>query len=344
MATQNTMQYSPYIEQRSEQLLSSVFGDPKAVQNAGESQADFDLRRFGRAGVGRDIPKFEVSGFSPDQLNAMKAARSGIGSYAPFTKAAAGTLGKGISALNLGLPITQAAANLTAAGTPLVQSGSAALTAADINKYLSPFQSYVTDEIIKQGDIATKKAGDAAQEYGAFGGSRHGMVEGTIAADTGARVGQANALGYSQALQAAENAKKRALYGGQGLGQLGQGLGSIGSRFGQFGTQFGQLGAAEAGLGLDVQRAGLTDTSSLMGIGSLNQQLAQAGLDAGRATEEARQLEPFTRMGFASDMLRGTPSSYTTYNQGAMQPTVSPFTQLAGLGIAGLGVYNKGTG
>ena len=157
-------------------------------------------------------------------------------------------------------------------------------------------------------------------------------------------VGQGNALGYSQALQAAENAKKRALYGGQGLGQLGQGLGSIGSRFGQFGTQFGQLGAAEAGLGLDVQRAGLTDTSSLMGIGSLNQQLAQAGLDAGRATEEARQLEPFTRMGFASDMLRGTPSSYTTYNQGAMQPTVSPFTQLAGLGIAGLGAYNKGTG
>jgi hypothetical protein len=200
----------------------------------------------------------------------------------------------------------------------------------------------VTDEIIKQGDIATTKAGDAAQKYGAFGGSRQGVVEGTIAADTAARVGQAKSTGYGQALQAAEAAKKRSLYGGQGLGQLGAGLSGIGSRFGQFGTQLGQLGGAQAGLGLDVQRAGLTDVSSLMGIGGLNQQLAQAGLDAGRATEEARQLEPFTRMGWASDILQGQPSSYSQYTT-QPESSVSPYSQIAGLGLAGLGAYNKGT-
>ena len=77
-----------------------------------------------------------------------------------------------------------------------------------------------------------------------------------------------------------------------------------------------------------------------MGIGGLNQQLAQAGLDAGRATEEARQLEPFTRMGWASDILQGQPSSYSTYTT-RPESSVSPYSQIAGLGLAGLGAYNS---
>ena len=340
--TEQTVRQAPFIEQRSEQLLASIFGDPNATKNEGESDEAFQLRKFGRAGIGRQIPSHQVSGFSPDQLEAMKMGRAGLGGYAPHLTAAQGTLGSGISAIQQGMPWLTQGANLVQTGAPLIQEGSQALTGADISQYFDPYQDYVTDEIIKQGDIATTKAGDAAQKYGAFGGSRQGVVEGTIAADTAARVGQAKSTGYGQALQAAEAAKKRSLYGGQGLGQLGAGLSGIGSRFGQFGTQLGQLGGAQAGLGLDVQRAGLTDVSSLMGIGGLNQQLAQAGLDAGRATEEARQLEPFTRMGWASDILQGQPSSYSQYTT-QPESSVSPYSQIAGLGLAGLGAYNKGT-
>jgi hypothetical protein len=359
--TEQTVRQAPFIEQRSEQLLASIFGDPTAERRTDESgaftetEADFNLRKFGRAGIGRQIPSYQVAGFSPDQLEAMRMGRLGLGGFAPHLTAAQGTLGSGIAALQQGMPITQAGANLLQtgaplmqAGAPLVQEGAQALTGADISQYFDPYQDYVTDEIIKQGDIATTKAGDAAQKYGAFGGSRQGVVEGTIAADTAARVGQARSTGYGQALQAAEAAKKRSLYGGQGLGQLGTGLGQlgaglsgIGSRFGQFGTQLGQLGGAQAGLGLDAQRAGLTDVSSLMGIGGLNQQLAQAGIDAARGTEEARQLEPFTRMGWASDILQGQPSSYSTYTT-RTGDSVSPYSQIAGLGLAGLGAYNKG--
>ena len=78
-----------------------------------------------------------------------------------------------------------------------------------------------------------------------------------------------------------------------------------------------------------------------MGIGGLNQQLAQAGIDAARATEEARQLEPFTRIGWASDILQGQPSSYSSYTT-RPESSVSPFSQIAGLGMAGLGAYQKG--
>ena len=352
--TEQTVRQAPFIEQRSEQLLASIFGDPNAERKKDEAGAfteteeDFNLRKFGRAGIGRQIPSYQVAGFSPDQLEAMRMGRTGLGGFAPHLTAAQGTLGAGISALQQGMPWLTQGANLLQTGAPLMQEGAQALTGADISQYFDPYQDYVTDEIKKQGDIATTKAGDAAQKYGAFGGSRQGVVEGTIAADTAARVGQAKATGYGQALQAAEAAKKRSLYGGQGLGQLGQGLGQlgsglsgIGSRFGQFGTQLGQLGGAQAGLGLDVQRAGLTDVSSLMGIGGLNQQLAQAGIDAARGTEEARQLEPFTRMGWASDILQGQPSSYSTYTTHP-ESSVSPYSQIAGLGLAGLGAYNKG--
>ena len=315
--TEQTVRQAPFVEQRSEQLLASVFGDPNAVQETNETDDAFKLRRYGRAGVGRDIPEYQVANFSPDQEAAFQLARSGIGGFAPFMKLGSSTLGQGVtSALS---------------GAPLIQQGSQALTEADINQYFNPYQSYVTDEIAKQGQIAKNKLAGAATKGGVFGGSRYGVAEGQLDADVAAKIGQANAQGYAQALQAAEAAKKRSLYGGQGLGSLG--------------TQIGQLGGAQAGMGMDFQRAGLTDINSLLGIGGLNQQLAQSGFDAARKTEEQRQLEPFTRLGYASDILSGQPSSYSTYtNQygsGAGQD-VSPWSQIAGLGLAGLGAYNKG--
>jgi hypothetical protein len=315
--TEQTVRQAPFIEQRSEQLLASVFGDPNAVQEANETTEAFNLRRYGRAGIGRDVPEYKVSGFSPDQLSAMQAARSGIGGFAPFMDLGKNTLAQGVATTGL--------------GAPLIQQGSEALSEADISQYLNPYQNFVTDEIVKQGQIAKNKMAGAATRGGVFGGSRYGVAEGQLDADIAGKVGQANAQGYAQALQAAEAAKKRSLYGGQGLGSLG--------------TQIGQLGGAQAGMGLDFQRAGLTDVNSLLGIGGLNQQLAQSGIDAARKTEEQRQLEPFTRLGYASDILSGQPSSYSTYtNQygsGAGQD-VSPWSQVAGLGLAGLGAYNKG--
>jgi len=36
---------APYIEERGKQLLTSTFGDPNAVKQAGESEADFQARK-----------------------------------------------------------------------------------------------------------------------------------------------------------------------------------------------------------------------------------------------------------------------------------------------------------
>ena len=60
----------------------------------------------------------------------------------------------------------------------------------------------------------------------------------------------------------------------------------------------------------------------------------QAEIDAARRTNIAQQKEPFERASFASDILRGVPSSQISYTQA---PDPSTFQQIAGLGIAGLG-------
>ena len=322
---------APYIEERSEQLLASVFGDPNAERRKDpdtgeftEGLEDFNLRRFGRAGVSRQVPKYSVAGLNQDQIDAFQKTRQGLGGFAPFLQQAQGTLQSGVGAALAGTPYF-------AQGAQMLGQGATGITGQDISQYFNPYQAAVTDEIKRQGDIMKTQAASKAQQAGAFGGSRLGVVEAGIDEGTLRQIGQAQQSGFNQALAAAQADKQRQLYGGQGIG-------AIGSRFGQLGQGLGTLGAGQAGLGLDFQRANLTDTSSLLGIGGLQQQISQAGLDAARKTAEQQEMEPFTRLGFASDILTGQPSSYSSITYGDQAPPVNPLSQIAGLGIGALGL------
>ena len=315
---------APYIEERSEQLLKTVFGDPNAERRQGESLEDFNLRRFGRAGVPRQIPAFEIAGLTGDQIAAFQRARQGIGQFLPFLQQARGTVDQGVATALSGSPlITQGAA--------LADTGASRIGSADIDAFLNPYQSYVTDEIKRQGDIMKAKADSDATRAGAFGGSRAELVQQGIDDNTLRQIGLSQRQGFQDALTAAERERRRQLQGGIGIGTLG-------SRLGQLGTQIGSLGAGQAGLGLDFQRANLTDVQSLLGIGGLQQQLQQAGIDAARRTAEAQEMEPFTRLGFASDILTGQPSSYSSITFQDPAAAVNPLSQIAGLGIGALGL------
>ena len=123
---------------------------------------------------------------------------------------------------------------------------------------------------------------------------------------------------------AQESQQRRQLAAAQQLGATGQGLASLGQR--------------QAGLGALGQQLGQQDVQSLLGVGGIQQQLGQAQLEAQRQQQLLAQREPFTRLGFASDILRGVPSSGIQYTQ---QPSTSPFAQALGLGIAGLGALGQ---
>lgn len=208
-----------------------------------------------------------------------------------------------------------------AQGTGLATQGAQMLQ--DPNAYqqfMSPYTSDVIDvvgqDIARQTGIQQNQLGGAAVGAGAFGGARQGIATGEIGraglqqfADTAARLRES---GYSQAQQLAN---QRAM----GLGQFGQQLASLG------------------GMG---QQLAQQDVSNLLGIGSLYQGQNQAVLDAQRASAMQQAYEPYQRLGFFSDILRGVPTTQSTIGT-TTAPSQSPLSQVAGIAATGLGLAGQ---
>ena len=315
-------QQAPYIEKRSEQLLASVFGDPNAVKGADETEEAFQLRKLGRAGIAQQIPGYQFAGFTPEQQRAFGLASQNIGSYAPALQQAMGSATLGGGALTGGI---QQALGATQAYNP-----------SSAQAFMDPYQQQVTQQALaeydKQAQIAQQGLASQAQKVGAFGGSRMGVQEAELGKNLAdiksRRIFEDLSRNYQQAQGAAmgaqESQQRRQLQAGQLLGQAGQGLAS--------------LGKTQAGLGALGQQLGQADIQSLLGVGGMQQQLGQAQMEAQRQQQIQAQQEPFRRLGFASDILRGTPSSSIQYTQ---QPPTNPYAQALGLGIAGLGAMGQ---
>tara|TARA_X000001388_G_scaffold6496_1_gene4177 strand:- start:301 stop:1296 length:996 start_codon:yes stop_codon:yes gene_type:complete len=309
VSTTTQIQRQPeYIEKRAEQLLASVFGDPNATRRSGESDADFNLRKFGRAGISQPVPAFQFAGFTPQQQQAFGLASQNVGAFQP-------ALQRGMSTADLGV-----------AG---LIGGTQAFQPSQSQAFMDPYQQQVTQqalaELDRQGDQARNRLAGQATRAGVFGGSRFGVQEAELDRNLqdikSRRIFEDLSRNFQQAQRAAmgaqESQQRRQLMAGQ---------------------QLGNLGRVQAGLGALGQQLGQQDVQSLLGVGGLQQQLGQAQLEAQRQQQVQAQREPFTRLGFASDILRGTPSGGISYIQ---EPSTSPFAQALGLGIAGLGALGQ---
>lgn len=116
---------------------------------------------------------------------------------------------------------------------------------------------------------------------------------------------------------------------GAGMKQnIASGIGALGQAYGALGTQQGNL----AQTGQAMQTA---DINNLMGIGQYQRGIDQAVLDATRQTALQDIYEPYQRIGFYSDILRGAPST-----QSSITATTSPQASLGSqlVGAAGTAV------
>jgi len=291
---------APFIEQRAEKLLESVFGAE------------------GLAAKPTTIPAYEVAGLSPQQIAAMQRAEAGLGAYQPALEAARQTIGTGLGAF---------------------QAAQQVLDPSQISTYMDPYQQQVTQEALaelqRQADIQSQRTAAEAVAAGAFGGSRFGVREAE----------EARNLAQVKSQRIFEDLSRNYLQAQQAQARTAQQLGTLGS-------QTLQAAQAQAGLGQLGQQLGGEDINRLLGLGQLSQQFGytgpegtfvpgQAQIEAARATTLAEQKEPFERVAFASDILRGVPSSQISYTQ---VPQPSALQQIAGLGIAGLGAYGAATG
>ncbi len=265
-----------------------------------------------------NVPAQQVAGFSPTQLAAMQQAYGGIGAYEPYLQAAGagqqaalGTAGAGVQSL---------------AGMQFDPSG--------IQQWMDPYQSAVTQEALKEIDRQSAMAGNRlagqAVGAGAFGGSRYGLQQSELARSAqdmrSRRIFEDLSRNYQQAQGAMQAANAARAQQAQGFGQLGQVTSGI--------------SGAMAGLGGQAQAMGQSDVNQLMGIGGLQQQLAQRGFDVGYQNQLAQQKLPYERLGFGANILQAlAPGTGPVQQTAAPMPQTNPYLQAAGaVGSLGVGL------
>ena len=230
----------------------------------------------------------------PINLPAIQSA--GLGALEQQGITAAGTTG-------IGAPTVTAGINqITGAAAPVGQ--------AQINQFLNPYQSYVTDEIARQGQIMQNRLSAQAVGQGAFGGGREGVQQAELQNRILEAQGRANQVGFGQALGAAQRQQQVGLAAGQQLGNLGAGQQQMAQR----------------------------DIQTLMGAGGVQRQLAQQALDAQRATTLQQQYEPYQRAEFLANLYAAGPKTQSGVTMGT-QPTTSPLAQAVGTGIGAFAAY-----
>tara|TARA_R100000231_G_scaffold13935_2_gene15311 strand:- start:6782 stop:7690 length:909 start_codon:yes stop_codon:yes gene_type:complete len=253
------------------------------------------------------LPTQQVAGLTGLQEAARTQAETGLGAFLPYLTAGGQTL-------------AQAGQTLGGVESAL-RAGAGPVTQELLNTYMNPYQQAVADEINRAYDIQLSGTRAGAVGSGAFGGSRAQIAESEIDRNRASALAQAQAQNFLQAQQAAERDLARQT-------QLGTGIAALAG-------QQGQLGLRQAALGETGQALQQRDTESAFRLGQLLQAQDQAVLDAERQSNLAQLYEPYQRLGFLGDVYSKTPTSQSTITQ-ASSPSVSPFQQYLGLGIAGL--------
>ena len=204
----------------------------------------------------------------------------------------------------------------TTAGIGALQAGlQTAAAAPNISQFFNPFQSYVTDEITRQAQMATNRLGAQAVRSGAFGGARQGIAEAEIERARLANIGQAQAQGFQTALGAAQ--QQQAMQSGTELA-TGQALGRLGSQ---------------------QQAMSLADIQSQLQAGALQRGIGQAQLDAQRSTALQRSYEPFQRIEFLKGIMTNLPTTQSTLTA-TTAPGSNPLGQALGAGLGAYSTYN----
>jgi hypothetical protein len=251
---------------------------------------------------------------------------------------AAGTTGVGQSAVGQGIAGLQAGQQATGAGLLAGQQGTglgvgAAFAGPNISQFFNPYQSYVTDEIARQGQIQQNQLAAQAVQAGAFGGGREGVQQAELQRATQANIGQAQQQGFTQALQAAQ--QQQGLQAQTGL-QAGQQLGQMGLQAGQ---QLGQLGQGLLGAGAQQQAMQQGDIQSMIQAGGIQQQLAQQALDAARQSQLQQAYEPYQRTEFLKGIMTNLPTTQSSITA-TTAPGANPLAQAAGAGLGAYAAYN----
>lgn len=281
-----------------------------------------------------------TAGYAPEQQAAMDYAQQGVGMTTPLYQSAALAAN---SAANYNPQ--QVSFNYT---PDQVQAQN--FLQGNINAYMNPFTQNVENAALQRLEGATKTAvnriGDQARAAGAFGGSRHGIAEGTALGEASRSAGELSANLRSQAfntgaalMQTDQQRALQAQLANQGINMQAAQQGLQAQLANQSaGLQAKQLGLSAASqlqnIAQGAQSARQMDAATLESIGAAKQNQQQALLDeAYNRWMEARNY-PIEMLNLRLGATTATPYGQTQTMTGTRTGGGSGNNFLSGLGTA----------
>jgi hypothetical protein len=268
-----------------------------------------------------------------DAIGTSKTAAGGIGSALGYTPGTVGTLG------------------MTAPGE---------FDAAAATKYMSPYQTNVTDmakaEARRDADIAKSGRGMGSISRGTFGGGRQALMEGQADRDLQTQLAKIGYQGDQDAFAQAQQQFERDRTAGmtaeektlmaemerRKMQQQGEQYGAgLQKDIGLAGLQAQMAGAGQqAVIGSADQAAELERLQAQSASGAEQQAMNQEQLNIAYQQYMENQDAQRRALEFQSNILRGTAGALgSTQTQYAPAPSMA--SSIGGLGLAGLGLYNK---
>lgn len=228
-------------------------------------------------------------------------------------------------------PLMNSAANLSQGAptsyTPQTWNNTTA------QQYMSPYTSQVNDaqnaELLRNAQINQQHLGGNAAQQNAFGGSRFGLEQSENARNLQTAQNMNTATNLNQAYNS------------------GQGAFNTANQMGLSAAQFGNQGANNSAytlgsLASQGQNLGITGANANLAAGQVAQNQAQNSLNLGYSNFQQQLNYPKDQLAWFNSIMSGAQSPTSNTSSTTTTPGASPFSQIAGLGIAGLGAYNSG--
>jgi hypothetical protein len=194
-----------------------------------------------------------------------------------------------------------------------------------VQQYMSPYTQNVVDvqkqQALRDAQQAQLGASLGAARQGTYGGARQLLAQTERERNLMDQMGKIQATGLQSAYEAAQKGLEA-----ERAAKLQQA-----QTYGTLGSQFGQLGVAQ-------QAADIDRLKTLGAYGDLERALSQQQLDV-RYQDLMKGINyPESQLESLSAFIRGIPTTDTT--QTTVTPPPSFASQLAGLGLSGLSLYN----
>jgi hypothetical protein len=264
------------------------------------------LTAAGLAGSGR------VAGMSPMQTQVGTALQGMAtpGQFAQGTSAA--NLGIGANALGLG--------SLAGFNDPTA-----------VQSFMSPYQQNVIDvnkaEALRDAQKGLLTNNLAAGKQGTYGGARQLLAQTEMDRNLQTKLGNIQATGMQNAFDAAQKA------------QAAQAAG-----YGQAASTYGTLGQTMGAIGTAQQASDIDRLKTQGAYGDLQRATQQQQLDAQYQDLMTKLNYPLANLETMNNLVRGAPLTQTAKAESATTPPPSFASQLGGMGLSGLSLYNMFSG